>query len=98
MRLSAKEVVVEGDSATLPVGIDGEHTVLTSPVVCRSAPGSLRVRVPRRRPGGAGTTAASVNWPRAARLALGRARPRSLAARHARPPGSSPAGPFDDSR
>ncbi|MCX5265290.1 diacylglycerol kinase family protein [Streptomyces sp. NBC_00199] len=99
MRLSAQEVVIEGDSATLPVGIDGEHTVLASPVVCRSAPGSLRVRVPRRRPGGAGTTAASVNWPRVARLALGRARPPSrpsLAARRARPSGSSPGGPFDD--
>ncbi|MGW1271508.1 diacylglycerol/lipid kinase family protein, partial [Streptomyces sp. NPDC002491] len=48
MRLSAEEVVVEADTATLPVGIDGEHTVLPSPVVCRSAPGALRVRVPRR--------------------------------------------------
>ncbi|WP_415924845.1 diacylglycerol/lipid kinase family protein [Streptomyces sp. AK04-3B] len=75
LRLSAEEVVVEGDSATLPVGIDGEHTVLASPVVCRSAPGSLRVRVPRRRPGAAGTAAASVNWPRVARLALGRPPP-----------------------
>ncbi|MDX3575878.1 diacylglycerol kinase family protein [Streptomyces sp. FL07-04A] len=76
MRLSAGEVVVEGDTATLPVGIDGEHTVLPSPVVCRSAPGALRVRVPRRRPGAPGATAAVVDWPRVARLALGRPRRR----------------------
>ncbi|MGC3002971.1 hypothetical protein ACPF8X_32530, partial [Streptomyces sp. G35A] len=51
VRLNAGEVVVEADADTLPVGIDGEHVVLPSPVVCRSAPGALRVRVPRRRPG-----------------------------------------------
>nr|WP_306956055.1 diacylglycerol kinase family protein [Streptomyces sp. B4I13] len=75
MRLSAGEVVVEADTVTLPVGIDGEHTVLPSPVVCRCAPGALRVRVPRRRPGAPGTTAASVDWRRVARLALGRPPP-----------------------
>ncbi|MFC9955353.1 diacylglycerol/lipid kinase family protein, partial [Streptomyces prasinus] len=51
VRLNAEEVVVEaGAGGALPVGIDGEHVVLPSPVVCRSAPGALRVRVPRRRP------------------------------------------------
>jgi diacylglycerol kinase family enzyme len=71
IRLSAGEVVVEADTATLPVGIDGEHVVLPSPVVCRSAPGALRVRVPRRRPGTPGAGGARADWLGVARLALG---------------------------
>ncbi|MDG9710118.1 diacylglycerol kinase family protein [Streptomyces sp. DH10] len=71
IRLNAGVVVVEADTDTLPVGIDGEHVVLPSPVVCRSAPGALRVRVPRRRPGTRASGAAP-DWPRVVRLALGR--------------------------
>lgn len=71
IRLSAGEVTVEADTDTLPVGIDGEHVVLPSPVVCRSASGALRVRVPRRRPGTSRAGAATPDWPRVARLALG---------------------------
>lgn len=75
-RLSAGSVVVEAGTGTLPVGIDGEHVVLPSPVVCRSAPGALRVRVPRRRAGTAGVAAgARADWPRVTRLALGRLSP-----------------------
>ncbi|MER6347234.1 diacylglycerol/lipid kinase family protein [Streptomyces sp. NPDC001595] len=75
LRLTAKEVTVEADTATVPAGIDGEHVLLPAPVVCRTAPGALRVRVPRDRPGTppSGTTA---DWPHVTRLALGRpARP-----------------------
>ncbi|MFJ9668875.1 diacylglycerol/lipid kinase family protein [Streptomyces sp. NPDC101219] len=72
VRVNAGEVVVEGDTATLPVGIDGEHVELPSPVVCRSAPGALRVRVPRRRPGARTPAGATADWPRVARLAWGR--------------------------
>ncbi|MFD8525214.1 diacylglycerol/lipid kinase family protein [Streptomyces capillispiralis] len=72
IRLSAGEIVVEADTDTLPVGIDGEHVVLPSPVVCRSAPGALRVRVPRRRPGTRRAGGAAADWPRVARLALWR--------------------------
>ncbi|WP_264934494.1 diacylglycerol kinase family protein [Streptomyces sp. A012304] len=72
VRLSAREVVVEADTDTLPVGIDGEHVVLPSPVVCRSAPGALRVRVPRRRPHAPRVSGGAADWPRVARLALGR--------------------------
>jgi diacylglycerol kinase family enzyme len=72
IRLSAREVVVEADTDTLPVGIDGEHVVLPSPVVCRSAAGALRVRVPRRRPGASRASGATADWPRVTRLALGR--------------------------
>nr|WP_234389909.1 diacylglycerol kinase family protein [Streptomyces sp. MMG1533] len=72
IRLNAGVVVVEADTDTLPVGIDGEHVVLPSPVVCRSAPGALLVRVPRRRPGTPRAGGAAADWPRVARLALGR--------------------------
>ncbi|MEU2051902.1 diacylglycerol/lipid kinase family protein [Streptomyces bungoensis] len=71
LRLSAGEVVVETGADTVPVGIDGEHVVLPSPVVCRSSPGALRVRVPRRRPGAPRPSGARADWPRVVRLALG---------------------------
>ncbi|MFD3501589.1 diacylglycerol/lipid kinase family protein [Streptomyces sp. NPDC058678] len=76
IRLNAGVVVVETDTDTLPVGIDGEHVVLPSPVVCRSAPGALRVRVPRCRSGTPRAGGATADWPRVARLALGRLFPR----------------------
>ncbi|MFE9022204.1 diacylglycerol/lipid kinase family protein [Streptomyces sp. NPDC007808] len=72
VRLSAGEVVVEADTGSLPVGIDGEHVVLPSPVVCRSAPGALRVRTPRRRPHAARVVGGAADWRRVTRLALGR--------------------------
>ncbi|MFE9838365.1 diacylglycerol/lipid kinase family protein [Streptomyces sp. NPDC005551] len=75
VRLSCREVVVEGDTDTIPVGIDGEHVALPSPVVCRSVPGALRVRVPRRRPGAPRAGGSMADWPRVARLALGRRSP-----------------------
>ncbi|MFF7445573.1 MULTISPECIES: diacylglycerol kinase family protein [unclassified Streptomyces] len=49
--LAAREVVVEADGGEVEVGLDGEALVLPSPVRCRIAPGALRVRVPRKRPG-----------------------------------------------
>jgi diacylglycerol kinase family enzyme len=75
VRLSAREVVVEAGTDTLPVGVDGEHVVLPSPVVCRSAPGALRVRVPRHRPYAPRVSGGAPDWPRLARLALGRLSP-----------------------
>jgi hypothetical protein len=70
IRLSAA-AVVEADTDALPVGIDGEHVVLPSPVVCRSAPGALRVRVPRRRPHPSRVSGGAAGWPGVVRLALG---------------------------
>lgn len=49
--LSAREVVVDADQPEIEVGVDGEALVLPTPVHCRIAPGALRVRVPRKRPG-----------------------------------------------
>jgi diacylglycerol kinase family enzyme len=69
-RLTAQEVVVEADTDTVPAGIDGEHVLLQSPVVCRIAPGALRVRVPRNRPGTPRSRPAA-DWQRVTRIALG---------------------------
>jgi diacylglycerol kinase family enzyme len=49
--LTAPEVVIDADRAEIEAGIDGEALVLPTPVHCRIAPGALRVRVPRKRPG-----------------------------------------------
>lgn len=49
--LTSPEVVVEADRAEIEAGLDGEALVLPTPVHCRIAPGALRVRVPRKRPG-----------------------------------------------
>ncbi|MFG2358835.1 diacylglycerol/lipid kinase family protein [Streptomyces sp. NPDC048521] len=92
LRLSAREVVVEADADTLPAGIDGEHVVLPAPVVCRSAPGALRVRVPRRRPHALRGSGRAADWPRVTRLALGRPLP-SRAPVSAPYPVSGEAGP-----
>ncbi|WP_329135320.1 diacylglycerol/lipid kinase family protein [Streptomyces sp. NBC_00670] len=72
VRLSAGEVTVGAGTATMPAGIDGEHVVLPCPVVCRTAPGALRVRVPRHRPGRPKSRGAAADWPHVTRLALGR--------------------------
>ncbi len=50
-RLVAHEVVVDADLPEIPVGVDGEALLLTTPVRCTILPGALRVRVPRARPG-----------------------------------------------
>ncbi|MER6142077.1 diacylglycerol kinase family protein [Streptomyces sparsogenes] len=48
---TAGEVLVDADREEIEVGIDGEAMALSVPVRCRIAPGALRVRVPRDRPG-----------------------------------------------
>jgi diacylglycerol kinase family enzyme len=50
-RLAAPAVVVDADTAQIPVGVDGEALVLDTPVRCTVRPAALRVRVPRDRPG-----------------------------------------------
>jgi diacylglycerol kinase family enzyme len=50
-RLADREVVVDADTAEIPVGVDGEALVLDAPVRCTVQPAALRVRVPRDRPG-----------------------------------------------
>jgi diacylglycerol kinase family enzyme len=50
-RLVGREVVVDADTAQIPVGVDGEALQLDTPVRCTVRPAALRVRVPRDRPG-----------------------------------------------
>ncbi|MFJ5633731.1 diacylglycerol/lipid kinase family protein [Streptomyces goshikiensis] len=66
---TAREVVVDADAPVIPVGVDGEALTLPTPVRCRLAPGALRVRVPRHRPG-VRLGAPPMDWRRVRRLAL----------------------------
>jgi diacylglycerol kinase family enzyme len=67
--LTASEVVVEADAPEIPVGIDGEAVLMPTPVRCTIRPLSLRVRVPRHRPG-VPPPKARVDWARLRRDAL----------------------------
>jgi diacylglycerol kinase family enzyme len=49
--LATPEVVIDADTAQVPVGVDGEALQLDTPVRCVIQPAALRVRVPRHRPG-----------------------------------------------
>ncbi|MFE3865564.1 diacylglycerol/lipid kinase family protein [Streptomyces goshikiensis] len=66
---TAREVVVDADAPVIPVGVDGEALTLPTPVRCRLAPGALRVRVPRHRPG-VRLGPPPMDWRRVRRLAL----------------------------
>ena len=55
--LAGREVVIDADAAQIPVGVDGEALLVDTPVRCTIRPAALRVRVPRDRPGGAGSQA-----------------------------------------
>lgn len=67
--LTATEAVVDADTSTVPVGIDGEAVTVPTPVRCTIRPGALRVRVPRTRPG-VPPPRPDVDWVRLRRLAL----------------------------
>ncbi|MEU8842934.1 diacylglycerol kinase family protein [Streptomyces roseus] len=67
--VTAREVLVDADAPAIPCGVDGEALVLSTPVRCRIAPGVLRVRVPRHRPG-VPRAAAAMDWRRVRQLAL----------------------------
>lgn len=51
LQRTATEVVVDADVPEIPVGVDGESVMLSTPVRCTISTGALRVRVPRDRPG-----------------------------------------------
>ncbi|MFF4278173.1 diacylglycerol/lipid kinase family protein [Streptomyces kronopolitis] len=67
--LSARDVVVDADAPTVRAGVDGEALTLPTPVRCRIAPGALRVRLPRHRPG-VPRGLPPMDWHRVRRLAL----------------------------
>ncbi len=72
--LTADEVVVDADTAEIPVGIDGETVMLPTPVRCTIQPRALSVVVPRERPGVPAPKAA-LEWPRLRQLASFRPQP-----------------------
>ena len=49
--LTTKKLEISADVPQIPVGIDGESILMSTPVTCTVAPGALRVWVPRDRPG-----------------------------------------------
>jgi diacylglycerol kinase family enzyme len=65
---TATDVVIDGDTPDISVGIDGESVRLPRPVHCAIRPGALRVRVPRQRPG-VRPPRARLNWARLRQLA-----------------------------
>lgn len=89
--LTAPEVLIEADRDEIEAGVDGEAMVLPAPVRCRIAPGVLRVRVPRRRPG---VTSAPprLDWRRLRKLAATVGRTAAPSRLH-RPHADEPYGP-----
>jgi diacylglycerol kinase family enzyme len=67
--LTAREVVIDADQPQIPVGIDGESVLMPTPVRCTIRPLSLRVQVPRARPG-VPEPRRPMDWAQLRRLAL----------------------------
>jgi diacylglycerol kinase family enzyme len=66
--LATRRVEITADAAQIPVGVDGESVLMSTPVTCTVSPGALRVWVPRDRPGTPAPTPA-VDWARLRHLA-----------------------------
>jgi diacylglycerol kinase family enzyme len=49
--LATKQIEISADVPQIPVGVDGESILMSTPVTCTISPGALRVWVPRDRPG-----------------------------------------------
>ncbi|HTQ93601.1 MAG TPA: diacylglycerol kinase family protein [Streptosporangiaceae bacterium] len=49
--LTTKRIEIAADVPQIPVGVDGESILMSTPVTCTVSPGALRVWVPRDRPG-----------------------------------------------
>jgi len=49
--LTAKQIEISTDAPQIPVGVDGESILMSTPVTCTVSPRALRVWVPRDRPG-----------------------------------------------
>jgi len=49
--LTTQQITITADEPQIPVGVDGESILMSTPVTCTVSPGALRVWVPRDRPG-----------------------------------------------
>ena len=72
--LTTKQIEITANAPQIPVGVDGESILMSTPVTCTVSPGVLRVWVPRERPGVPAPKPA-VNWARLRQLASGRRAP-----------------------
>jgi diacylglycerol kinase family enzyme len=77
--LSTTKIEITADAPQIPVGVDGEAIMMSTPVTCTVSPRALRVWVPRNRPG-VPAPKPVVNWARLRHLAAFREK------RDARPP------------
>ena len=66
--LTAKQIEITADTPEIPVGVDGESIMMSSPVTCTVSPGALRVWVPHGRPG-VPKPKARMDWARLRQLA-----------------------------
>jgi diacylglycerol kinase family enzyme len=66
--LTTKQIEITADTPQIPVGVDGESIMMSTPVTCTVSPGALRVWVPRDRPG-VPTPKPPMNWARLRHLA-----------------------------
>jgi diacylglycerol kinase family enzyme len=66
--LTTKQIEIAADTPEIPVGVDGESIMMSSPVTCTISPGALRVWVPRDRPG-VPKPKPQVDWARLRQLA-----------------------------
>jgi diacylglycerol kinase family enzyme len=77
--LTTTKIEITADAGQIPVGIDGESVMLSTPVTCTISPGALRVWVPRDRPG-VPEPKPPRNWARLRQLAGVRREPAEVAA------------------
>jgi diacylglycerol kinase family enzyme len=73
--LTAKQITVTAGAPQVPVGVDGESILMSTPVTCAVSPGALRVWVPRDRPG-VPAPKPPKDWGRLRRLAVPGRQPR----------------------
>ena len=66
--LTAEKIEVTADTPQIPVGVDGESILMSTPVTCTVSPGALRVWVPHDRPG-VPAPKARMDWARLRHLA-----------------------------
>ncbi|HXZ78059.1 MAG TPA: diacylglycerol kinase family protein [Streptosporangiaceae bacterium] len=66
--LTTKQVEIAAGVPQIPVGVDGESIMMSTPVTCTVSPGALRVWVPRDRPG-VPAPRPPMNWARLRQLA-----------------------------
>jgi diacylglycerol kinase family enzyme len=93
--LATKQIQISADVPQIPVGVDGESILMSTPVTCTVSPGALRVWVPRDRPG-VPAPKPPKDWTRLRHLAgISKTAPAPPDDGDGRPTGTAPPGPGD---